>query len=396
LKTKVLLVNDDVEHAFHMRSILARAGYDVSVAISGPEALSAVQRNRPAMLIIDQDLPVLTGIDVCRRIKAERDEPFIYTIILTDPEDSALVVKALDAGADDLANKRSTSAEFLARLRAGERIILLQEGLAERYRLESERNALKESVNSMEKVLGIVAHELRTPLAGLRTMSEFLLMPEAKQLAEWDSFLLQMNTEITRMAEMVNALLEAARLNSGVAVWQWGQVKFANVCADALDVVRPLIDQSKLTITSTCNPETLEGTGDPDAIRRLIINLVNNAARHTPSGAVTVSCRKLSNMVPGQWIEIQVSDTGKGIDPALAQRLGEPFALNSGAVGANHVQGTGLGLAICKGIAAAHGGRMIIESSPGKGTTVSVRLRCDLPSAQSTGQQDQIIRRISA
>jgi cell cycle sensor histidine kinase DivJ len=195
---------------------------------------------------------------------------------------------------------------------------------------------------------------------------------------------------------MVNSLLEAARLNSGVAVWQWGVVRFGNVSADALDVVRPLIDQSKLAISFSCEPEDLEGTGDADAIRRLIINLVNNAARHTPSGSVTVTCRKLSKMMPGQWVEIQVADTGKGIDPALAERLGEPFALNSGAVGANHVQGTGLGLAICKGIAAAHGGRMLIESAPGKGTTVSVRLRCDLPAAQSTGQQDQIIRRISA
>ncbi len=184
LKIKVLLVNDDVEHAFHMRSTLARAGYEVAVAISGPEALVCVERNRPGILIVDHDLATMSGIDVCRRIKSDKEAPFIYTIILTNSEDSGLVVKALDAGADDYLNKSCTSAEFLARMRAGERIIRLEENLAERYRLESERNALAESVGAMEKVLGIVAHELRTPLAGLRTMSEFLLMPEAKQLAE--------------------------------------------------------------------------------------------------------------------------------------------------------------------------------------------------------------------
>src|SRR6266446_3227684 len=109
--------------------------------------------------------------------------------------------------------------------------------------IQSESNHLKESVAAMERVLGVVAHELRTPLAGLRSMSEFLLMPEAKELAEWDTFLMSMNSEITRMAEMVNSLLEAARLNSGVATWHWGTVKYATVCADALDVVRPLVDQ---------------------------------------------------------------------------------------------------------------------------------------------------------
>jgi signal transduction histidine kinase len=272
----------------------------------------------------------------------------------------------------------------------------LETSLSERFRLESERNHFKESVAAMEQVLAVVAHELRTPLAGLRTMSEFLLMPEAKELAEWDTFLMSMNTEVTRMADMVNTLLEAARLNSGVATWHWGRVNFAAVCSDALDVVRPLVNQAKLTLSCSCDPENLQGAGDPDAIRRLVINLVSNAAKNTPSGSISVTCRKPNDPQPGQWIELRITDTGKGISPTLASRLGEPFALNSGSVGAYHIQGAGLGLAICKGIAAAHGGQILIESAPGKGTTVIVRLRCDLPTAQSTGQQDQIIRRISA
>jgi signal transduction histidine kinase len=258
--------------------------------------------------------------------------------------------------------------------------------------IESERNHLKESVTAMEQVLGVVAHELRTPLAGLRSISEFLLMPEAKELAEWDTFLMSMNSEITRMAEMVNSLLEAARLNSGVATWHWGTVNFATICAEALDVVRPLVDQSQLTLISSCDPEDLQGNGDPEAIRRLVVNLVNNAAKYTPCGSVSVTCRKLDH----ESIELRVTDTGKGISPTIATRLGQPFALNSGSVGANYIQGTGLGLAICKGIAAAHGGHMVIESSPGKGTTVIVHLRSNLEAAQSTGHQDQIIRRISA
>jgi len=258
--------------------------------------------------------------------------------------------------------------------------------------IASERKLLKEAVSAMEQVLGVVAHELRTPLAGLRSISEFLLMPEAKELAEWDTFLMSMNSEITRMAEMVNSLLEAARLNSGVATWHWGTVNFATICAEALDVVRPLIDQSKLTLISSCEPDDLQGNGDPDAIRRLVVNLVNNAAKYTAFGSISVSCRKLDD----QSIEIRVSDTGKGISPTIAARLGEAFALNSGSVGPNHIQGAGLGLAICKGIAAAHGGQIVIESAPGKGTTVIVRLRSDLAAAQSTGGKDQIIRRISA
>ena len=252
--------------------------------------------------------------------------------------------------------------------------------------IASERKHLKEAVTAMEQVIGVVAHELRTPLAGLRSISEFLLMPEAKELAEWDTFLMSMNSEITRMAEMVNSLLEAARLNSGVATWHWGTVNFATIAAEALDVVRPLIDQSKLTLISSCEPEDLHGNGDPDAIRRLVVNLVNNAAKYTPFGSISVTCHKLDD----QTIEIRVSDTGKGISPTIAARLGEPFALNSGSVGSNHIQGTGLGLAICKGIAAAHGGQIVIESAPGKGTTVSLWLPHP-PCSSSTGSGDSSV-----
>ncbi len=332
----------------------------------------------------------MSAHELCLRIKSQKDRPFIYTIILTDDHEQP--VQAADGVADDTIPRDCSHSELLARLRAAERIIRLETSLSERFRLESERNHFKESVTAMEQVLGVVAHELRTPLAGLRSISEFLLMPEAKELAEWDTFLMSMNSEITRMADMVNSLLEAARLNSGVATWHWGQVNFAVICAEAMDVVRPLIDQSKLTLTCCCEPEDLQGNGDSEAIRRLIINLVNNAGKYTPFGSVSVTCRRLD----AESIELRVSDTGKGISPSIATRLGEPFALNSGSVGANYIQGTGLGLAICKGIAAAHGGQMVIESSPGKGTTVIVRLRSDLEVAQSTGREDQIIRRISA
>ena len=76
---------------------------------------------------------------------------------------------------------------------------------------------------------------------------------------------------------------------------------------------------------------------------------------------------------------IQVSDTGDGIAPEIRDKLGEAFALNSGSVGSSYVRGAGLGLAICKGIAAAHGGSISVQSTPGEGSTFTVRLRSDLP-----------------
>jgi signal transduction histidine kinase len=80
-----------------------------------------------------------------------------------------------------------------------------------------------------------------------------------------------------------------------------------------------------------------------------------------------------------RWVELSVSDTGDGIEPAVLDRLGQAFALNSGVVDDSHFEGGGLGLAICKGIAAAHGGLIRIDSEQGKGTVVTAWLRADLP-----------------
>jgi PAS domain S-box-containing protein len=262
------------------------------------------------------------------------------------------------------------------------RVIGAMQDQSERKRadeLRRERNGLRDAVRAMDRVLGVVGHELRTPLAGLRAMSEFLLDEGARQTEGWDRFLRDINDEVIRMSQTVNDLLEAARLNSGRATWNFGAVALGRVCEDALTIVRPLVDQSRVALRSAVCPPDLCMTGDADALRRLVLNLVSNSRKHTTAGSIDVRVTtRREAAAAGRWVEIRVSDTGAGIPPEIADRLGEPFALNSGAVGANHVGGTGLGLAICKAIAAAHGGAIRFESAAGAGTTVTVALRADL------------------
>jgi PAS domain S-box-containing protein len=243
--------------------------------------------------------------------------------------------------------------------------------------LERERAALTESIRAMDQVLGVVGHELRTPLTGLRAISEYLLDDQARQTEGWDRFLRNMHDEVIRMSKTVNDLLEAARLNSGRATWNFGTVELEQICEEALANVRPLIDESRVSLTSSICPQGLRMIGDADALRRLILNLVSNSHKYTEAGsiAVHVSARQSATE---RWVEIRVIDTGAGIPPEIAKRLGEPFALNSGTVGANYVSGTGLGISICKAIAAAHGGGIQFESKAGAGTTVTVALRADL------------------
>jgi PAS domain S-box-containing protein len=260
------------------------------------------------------------------------------------------------------------------------RVVVAHENITSRKiaeRLAAEQGGLKQAVAGMEQVLGVVGHELRTPLAALRAMSEFLTIDGARDSAEADGFLRDISEEVDRMSDTVNNLLEAARLNSGRARWNWSEFDLNEAIRSAIATIQPLVDPERVGIEANLNSTTEPMAGDAEAIRRLLVNLLSNARKHTARGTIRIENRRQVD-ASGEWMEIVVTDTGSGIAPEVLSRLGEAFALNSGVVGNCHVSGTGLGLAICKGIASAHGGQVLFESVQGKGTTATVRLRADL------------------
>jgi signal transduction histidine kinase len=263
------------------------------------------------------------------------------------------------------------------------RVVVSHEDITARKtaeRLATEQLSLREAVAGMEHVLGVVGHELRTPLAALRAISEFLTADGARQMPEADGFLNQITREVCRMSDTVNNILEAARLNSGRARWAWSSVDLATTVEEAIRSIQPLIDSKGIKICNHVDQMAGTMTGDSEAIRRLLINLLSNALKYTSEGQIELFSRSFVDAT-GHWIDLVVRDTGCGIAPELTARLGEAFALNAGVVGTNHIGGAGLGLAICKGIAAAHGGELKFESVQGRGTTVTARIRADLQAA---------------
>jgi two-component system sensor histidine kinase/response regulator len=271
------------------------------------------------------------------------------------------------------------------------RAVVAHENITARHNasaLRREQIALKDAVSAMEQVLGVVGHELRTPLAGVRAMAEYVLTDGAQGTAEFDGFLHGIHEEVVRMAETVNNLLEAARLNSGKARWNWGELDVGEACREALDAVRPLVDAGRTALSlSVAPPAGVRMAGDADAVRRLVLNLLSNAHKHTGAGSIRVSVDLVEEVAGGPpMVRIEVADTGSGIAPEVREKLGQAFALNAGVVGRNFASGTGLGLAICNAIVAAHGGAVRVDSRPGAGTRMTVLLRRDLSGPREIGR----------
>ena len=136
---KVLIADDSVVSRHLLEATLRKWGYEVTVACDGAEALQILEReDAPALIILDWMMPGMTGLEVCRRIRARGSEPYIYILLLTSKSQKEDLIEGMDAGADDYIAKPFDQNELQVRLRAGTRLVGLQ------AQLLSAREALRE------------------------------------------------------------------------------------------------------------------------------------------------------------------------------------------------------------------------------------------------------------
>ncbi|MCG8407549.1 MAG: hybrid sensor histidine kinase/response regulator [Phycisphaerales bacterium] len=253
--------------------------------------------------------------------------------------------------------------------------------------LEKQRASLQETVRSLEKVLGVVGHELRTPIGGLRMMIEVLLSAQNRHEPAIEQMIKTMHEEVISTAQMICNLLEAARRTNGKTQWNWSNFSVREACEKAIEAITRIGAAKGVELQFIKSSDTHSMQGDEDAIRRLCINLLNNALRHTHAGTVVMEILE-GKAGPESTIVIRVSDTGDGIPESKIDRLCEAISVNTDVVEDGYVSGSGLGLAICKSIVAAHGGQLTIFSQVNVGTVVSAEIRDNLPKpVQVTGNE---------
>ncbi len=213
-----------------------------------------------------------------------------------------------------------------------------------------------------------VSHELRTPLAAMRAVVETLEDGALSDPIAGPEFLARMHVEVDRLNQMLEELLELARLESGRLVMSFKRSNVADVVCEAVDRMRPQAERQALTLTVIRPPEATEALVDAARLHQVLVNLIHNAIKFTPpGGTITVTVRRSDSVV-----EIGVADTGIGVRSEDLPRLFERFYKTDRS---RSSPGTGLGLAIVKHIVQAHSGQVAVESpGPGLGTTFTVRL----------------------
>lgn len=235
------------------------------------------------------------------------------------------------------------------------------------------------SENELRRFIADASHELRTPLASVRGYAQLTLSGPEPMSSTQQRSLERIESESRRMTTLVEDLLLLARLDAGQRL-RVDDVELPLLAIDAVSDAQT-VDREREWRLDVASDDPLTVPGDEDRLRQVVANLLRNAHTHTPPGTVvTTSIRRDADQAI-----LSVTDTGPGIDPAVADTLFERFARGDRA--RNRDAGsTGLGLSIAQAIVLAHGGSIDVQSRPGE-TTFTVRLPAfRSPSAETDGE----------
>jgi cell cycle sensor histidine kinase DivJ len=259
--------------------------------------------------------------------------------------------------------------------RDGVAVVCVMRDITGRRALDEERarghaEALQAS-DLKGQFLATVSHELRTPLNAIIGFSEMLssdahgiLDPEKRQ--EYAKII---HDSGHHLLDVVNTLLDVSKIESGAMTIEQDLLDLDDLSRDCCTLVALRAQTGQVGLERVMGPELPPIIGDRRALKQVMLNLLSNAVKFTPPGGRVV----LALVRDGDVIDLSVSDTGIGIAATDLPRLGDPFFQAKGSYDRAY-EGTGLGLSVVRGLVGLHGGRLTIESAPGTGTRVSVRL----------------------
>jgi signal transduction histidine kinase len=315
-------------------------------------------------------MPGLDGLELCRRIRADGRAAYTYIILLTVLGGKANYLEAMRAGADDFINKPFDVDQLQARLRVAERILGLQRDLT-RLELTQEQLVRQERLRALGEMASGVVHDLNNALVPIVGYTS-LLLAKADGLdnrTKVREHLEMIATAGENASQLVRALREFYRHRDHTEVFE--PIILSELLATVVSLTEPkwrvqtqVAGRPIRVVTELQDAGIVDGNSAE--LRDVFTNLIFNAVDAMPEGG-TLTIRAVPDAA-GSSAVAEVTDSGVGMAPDVQRRCFEPFFTTKGQ------GGTGLGLARVYGIVQRHHGAIEIDSEPGRGTTIRIRL----------------------
>jgi PAS domain S-box-containing protein len=230
--------------------------------------------------------------------------------------------------------------------------------------------ALRDADRRKDEFLSLLAHELRNPLAPIRSSLEAMSLRGLRDDVQRHAHDV-ISRQVASLVRMVDDLLDVARITHGKLSLQIETVEIARVIEEAIETARPYIDEMGHSLDVFAPTESVVVNADPVRLTQVIANLLSNSAKYTPSGGRI----ELRAVVSEDGVEIAVTDNGVGIAPDLQQSVFELFSQHHGRGGVGSASGLGIGLALVRDLMDMHGGSVRAHSAGvGQGSTFTITL----------------------
>ncbi|BCG45326.1 ATP-binding region ATPase domain protein [Citrifermentans bremense] len=409
----ILIVDDNEVVCDVLAQLFRNEGFDSWGVATGEECLEELNRASCKLVMLDVRLPGISGIEVLEAIR--RDHPGIEVIIMTSHVSLETAVQALRLGAqdylfkpfDDLEMVIATVNKVLERRRLVEerdklvrtladlamengRILAecrrvnssLEEKVAQRTAELSKANLQQKAIiaemreakeaaeaanRAKSQFLANMSHEIRTPMNGVLGMAELLLHTELdeKQI----SYVKMLHRSGESLLGIINDILNISKIEAGRLEIEKIPFDLHETARGAVELYREVGRRKGVAVELQIEEDVPRCVaGDPNRLRQVLINVVNNGLKFTEKGSVQVRVTLVEQNRNGQYVGFEVKDTGIGIPAESIGTIFDLFAQVDGSTTRKY-GGTGLGLAIAKQLVELMGGEIGVESEPGQGST---------------------------
>jgi two-component system, sensor histidine kinase and response regulator len=360
-ETTVLVVDDKENNRALIQALFDGPEYRVLEAADGAAGLALAQTERLDCILLDLNMPGLTGFEVLERLEADPRTREVPVIILTASDERLETMeRALRGGAVDYITKPISPLRVAIRVR----------GAIERRRLLQEVQDLRASFTSM------LVHDLRSPLTVITAYLDMVQQPTVGPLTDTQRrYLGKMGQAVTQMLRLIGEILDLSKIEAGKFSVRPEPMNLAAVVADTAERFKPGAIQKRVTLEVRRPGNPVMVSADPSRLDQVLMNLLSNALKFTPEGGTI----RVEVTEADDEVDVAVHDSGMGIPPEEQPLLFEKFSQTGS--GKSVQGGSGLGLVICRHLVEAHGGRIWVESEPGRGTRFAFRLPRTGPTA---------------